>query len=137
MTPRVTVAADRRVDPANLNGSVTSTLTFQGGTVGNQNFVLPDQGAAGTYNILTAASLSNAWNLTGTNTGTFSNTSGTFSFTGFQNLNGGTLDDTFTLNAGGYWTVVMRALRGATYRFQYFPAGAPPAFSITIPAPRR
>jgi hypothetical protein len=43
----------------------------------------------------------------------------------------------FRTDAGGYWSGFMRARRGATYRFQYFPVGAPAAFSITIPAPRR
>jgi hypothetical protein len=43
----------------------------------------------------------------------------------------------FRTDSGGYWNGFLRARRGATYRFEYFPSGAPPAFSITIPAPRR
>ena len=60
MTPRLKLTATPFAmsagNLANVNGSVRSGLTFQGGTVSDQNFVIPDQGAAGTYNILTAAS---------------------------------------------------------------------------------
>ncbi len=38
---------------ANTTGSGRSTLTFQGSSSGDQNFVIQDQGAAGTYNLLT------------------------------------------------------------------------------------
>jgi hypothetical protein len=38
-------------------------------------------------------------------------------------------------DAGGYWTFTMRPVRRATYRFQYFPAGAGPATSGTLPSP--
>jgi hypothetical protein len=40
-------------------------------------------------------------------------------------------------DAGGYWTFVGRAVRGATYRFAYSPSNAAPATSATLPAPRR
>jgi hypothetical protein len=39
-------------------------------------------------------------------------------------------------DAGGYWTFVMRPAHRATYRFQYFPAGAGPAVSGALPSPR-
>lgn len=38
---------------SNSDGSLTSNLSIQAPTVGNQNFVIQDQGAAGTYNLLT------------------------------------------------------------------------------------
>jgi hypothetical protein len=38
---------------ANSDGSLNSTLSIQAPTGGNQNFVIQDQGAAGTYNLLT------------------------------------------------------------------------------------
>ena len=41
---------------SSTNASGTSTLTFQGSSSGNQNFVIQDQGAAGTYNLLTNTS---------------------------------------------------------------------------------
>jgi hypothetical protein len=43
----------------------------------------------------------------------------------------------FRTDAGGYWHGFGKALRGATYRFQYTLAGGTPAFSIVVPAPRR
>ncbi len=38
---------------ANTSGSGRSTLTFQGSSSGDQSFIIQDQGAAGTYNLLT------------------------------------------------------------------------------------
>ena len=38
---------------SSTNGSGHSTLSFQGSSSGDQNFVIQDQGAAGTYNLLT------------------------------------------------------------------------------------
>lgn len=38
---------------SNADGSLTSSLSIQAPTIGNQNFVIQDQGAAGTYNLLT------------------------------------------------------------------------------------
>ena len=39
---------------ANTTGSGRSTLTFQGSSNGDQNFIIQDQGAGGTFNLLTA-----------------------------------------------------------------------------------
>src|SRR5262249_36763243 len=47
---------------------------------------------------LTAANLSNAWDLTSTNAGSITNSAGAFTFTGFENLAGGSLDDTLNKN---------------------------------------
>jgi hypothetical protein len=38
---------------SNSDGSLTSNLSIQAPTVGNQNFVIQDQGVAGTFNLLT------------------------------------------------------------------------------------
>ncbi len=43
----------------NVNG--TSTLSFQGSSSGNQSFVIQDQGAAGTYNLLTQNQANNSY----------------------------------------------------------------------------
>ena len=43
------------------DGSNTSTLTMQGSTHGNQSFVVQDQGAAGTYDLLTTTQANNSY----------------------------------------------------------------------------
>src|SRR5262249_15962957 len=48
-------------------------------------------------NILSAANLSNPWTISGANAGSITDSAGTSTFTGFGNLNGGSLDDTLTL----------------------------------------
>ncbi len=43
------------------SGALSSTLSIQAPTVGDQTFVIPDQGAAGTYTLLTGAAANGAY----------------------------------------------------------------------------
>jgi filamentous hemagglutinin family protein len=54
-------------------------------------------GAAGTDTVI-GQNIQTAWDLTATNSGTLANAQGTVSFTGMENLTGGSGDDTFTVN---------------------------------------
>jgi hypothetical protein len=93
----------------NLQTDKASYVNFQGGSAPQpvgifniQKFV----GGPGAANTLTAANAAaNTWNITGPNngsiTGVFNGSVTTFTFTGFQNLTGGTFADTFTFQPGG------------------------------------
>lgn len=69
------------------------------------------QGGAGT-DTFTAASLANAWTLTGSNTGTCVSTTATYTYSGFENLTGGGLGDIFTLDPTGDWTGLLNGGAG-------------------------
>jgi hypothetical protein len=81
-----------------------STVTLNGGSGGNQFNVqstlagatLALNGGSGT-NTLVGPNVATTWNLSGSNAGTFS---GGVSFSNFQNLTGGTGDDTFAFANG-------------------------------------
>lgn len=65
MNPRLKVTsvpyAFRAGQLAVNSGSNTSTLSLAAPTGGNQNFVIPDQGAAGTYNLLTQSAANGSY----------------------------------------------------------------------------
>jgi hypothetical protein len=65
------------------------TATSTGGISGITKLV----GSSATSNTLTGLNATNTWSITGANAGTV----GTFSFSAIQNLNGGTMNDTFKL----------------------------------------
>jgi hypothetical protein len=57
-------------------------------------------GSAAGNNTLVGADLSTTWNITGANAGNFSNADASASFAGYQNLTGGSGDDTFVFGNG-------------------------------------
>ncbi|MBD1920513.1 filamentous hemagglutinin N-terminal domain-containing protein [Microcoleus sp. FACHB-831] len=82
------------------DASVTLGTTTPGHATAVGGNILNIQGAAGnsTYNnTLTGENAANNWSITGANSG---NINGNVTFENFQNLTGGTLNDTFTLNGG-------------------------------------
>ena len=103
MTPRLPLTAVPYAFKAgqlaqySATSGFTSTLSLGLPTVGNQNFVIPDQGAAGTYNLLTGGS-------TGTGVQLQASTPGTAQ-TGNFNISGtgiaGTFNATTALQTGG------------------------------------
>ena len=86
---------------ANSGGTLFSSLSIQAPTVGNQNFVIQDQGAAGTYNLLTSGS---GVQLQGSTPGTAQTGNFNISGTGIAGtLQAATIDTpsgTTTLNVG-------------------------------------
>jgi hypothetical protein len=84
MDPRLTLTAvpaafsASQLATSNTNGRSTLTLQGSGSGHGNQNFVIQDQGAAGTYNLLTQTQADSSYiqNTTSLKTGDF-NISGT------------------------------------------------------------
>ena len=66
-------------------------------------------GGSGT-STLTGANSANTWNITGANSGTVN----TFPFSGFGNLTGGTVSDTFTMESGGSLTGTLTGTAGST-----------------------
>jgi Ca2+-binding RTX toxin-like protein len=75
----------------------TSTATSTGGFLQMESFV----GGAATTDTVIGANTVNAWAITGNNSGTVNTST---SFSGFENLTGGTSADTFTFAAGGSLT---------------------------------
>src|SRR5205807_2097027 len=76
----------------------TGTATDIGGTFSNINNASGDDtSGSGTNSTLTAADTTNAWLITAANGGTV----GSFAFSNFGNLTGGTGDDTFTFGSSG------------------------------------
>jgi parallel beta-helix repeat protein len=79
---------------------ISSTLTLQAPTGGNQIFQIPDQGAAGTYTLLTGAAASGSYiQLQGTTPGTPQ--TGNFNITGTGIAATGLKSPTISLGTGG------------------------------------
>jgi hypothetical protein len=78
----------------------TKTATSIGTTWANINAAI----GTGTTDTLVGANATNTWNLTSTNAG---NVNGTFAFTGFVNLTGGSGNDTCTFSDGAGVTGVL------------------------------
>jgi hypothetical protein len=89
----------------------TKTATSIGTTWANINAAL----GTGTTDTLVGANTTNTWNLTSTNAG---NVNGTFAFTGFPNLTGGSGADTYTFSAGAGVTGVIDG-QGGTNALNY------------------
>jgi Ca2+-binding RTX toxin-like protein len=75
----------------------TSTATSTGGFSQMESFI----GGAAVTDTVIGANIANSWAITGSNSGTVNTTT---SFSGFENLTGGTAADTFTFAAGGSLT---------------------------------
>jgi hypothetical protein len=76
-------------------GGGTSTVNVLGtGVLTNLN------GNPAGVNTLVGANVNTTWNITGANSGNFSNANAAASFTNFQNLTGGSGNDTFTFSSG-------------------------------------
>ena len=75
------------------------SVNFQTGssTAGNFTNIQSFIGGSGTNNTLTGANAANTWNITSLNSGTYNTT---ISFSGFQNLTGGTSTDDFVFSDG-------------------------------------
>ncbi len=85
----------------------TNTVSGIGGTFsGFQNIIGSSIGS----DTLVGANTNNIWTITGANSGNINNT---FSFTGFQNLTGGTLNDTFRLLTPGFVSGVINGGLGS------------------------
>ena len=80
-----------------VGGAGADTFNLAGLTLSAPTGSVTLNGAAGTDTVIGQNSPT-AWNVTATNYGTLANTQGTVSFTGIENLTGGSGDDTFTVN---------------------------------------
>ena len=82
---------------------ISSTLTLQAPTVGDQSFIIPDQGAAGTYTLLTGAAASGSYiQLQGTSPGT--QQTGNFNISGTGIAASGLKTPTISLGTAGSTT---------------------------------
>jgi hypothetical protein len=84
----------------NLQAATASYLNLQGGSTpqpGGFSNIQRFVGGPGTTNTLIGANATNTWTITGLNNGTVNG----YSFTGFQDLTGGTMADTFVFQRAG------------------------------------
>ncbi|MGH3237474.1 MAG: beta strand repeat-containing protein, partial [Streptosporangiaceae bacterium] len=101
-----------QINAANA-GTLNTTTVFSGitnltGGAGNDTFGLSGTGnisgvitGGGGNETLTGNNLTNTWSISGSNSGTLTDSNGTNNFTGISNLTGGTGADSFTLSGSG------------------------------------
>jgi hypothetical protein len=78
----------------------TGAATGIGGGIGQiQNLIGKDSNDVGNFDTLIGANTQNTWNILAKNSG---NINGTFTFTGIENLTGGSNPDVFRLNGGTF-----------------------------------
>jgi hypothetical protein len=82
----------------------TATATNTGGISNIQTFV----GSSSTADVFLGPNASNVWSITGVNAGTV----GSYSFSAFENVTGGLLNDTFKLTSAGSVTGMMKGNTG-------------------------
>jgi Ca2+-binding RTX toxin-like protein len=83
-------------------------------------------GSASTADTLVGPNGANTWNITGTNAGSLN---GTLSYSGFENLTGGTAGDTFKFNPGAQVTGLLDGQAG-TDKLDYSLYGSPVAVNL-------
>jgi len=111
---------------ANSGGTLFSSLSLQAPTVGNQSFVIQDQGAAGTYNLLTAPSGSDGYvKLQGSTPGTAQ--------TGNLNISGTAIANVLQSGTGGITDGGALTFSGSTTTTFTTPVGSSIATKINVP----
>ncbi len=113
------------------NGGFLSTLSIQAPTGGNQIFQIPDQGAGGTYTLLTGAAANGSYiqNQNGTDqSANFridgSGRAGSFSANTTVTVGSASTQGTMVLHAGNGFTTTLLAGASAANRTITFPVGA-------------
>ena len=99
-------AGTNTLDYSNRTSGVVTNLQTNTSTAIGKTFtgisVLIGAQSAGRDNVLTANDYNNSWNITSKNSGTIANAYTTTTFTGYDNLNGGALNDTFKFQNGAF-----------------------------------